>query len=321
MKKNEITIGTRKSRLALIQTEYIKGLLEARHPGIVVNVKHIVTKGDKILDVPLARIGDKGLFTKELETALLEREADIAVHSYKDLPTKLPDGLAVGAVLERVPNEDVLISKPGTTIGNLPPGAKIGTSSLRRKSQLLRIRTDLDILDLRGNVNTRIDKFLNGTFDALLLARAGVMRMGLTEHIAQIIPLETMLPAVGQGALAIEIREGDDEVQSLLSFMEHPPTRAATDAERAFLACLEGGCQVPIGAAGIPKDGNIELHGLVVSLDGSLYFRGVETADMNNAAQAGKILAGRLLSQGADVVLAEIRQAQAELEQQTKRTQ
>ena len=307
MTLNDITIGTRKSKLALIQTHYVKGLIEKQHPGMNVAVKHIETKGDKILDVPLARIGDKGLFTKEIESALIEGEIDLAVHSYKDLPTKLPDGLGVGAVMKRVPNEDALIAKPGTTLESLPKGAKVGTSSLRRRSQLLRLRPDLEIADLRGNVNTRIDKFLAGQYDALVLARAGVTRMGLEEHISQVIPFDVMLPAVGQGALGIEVRENDLEVIKTIVFLDDAETRAATAAESAFLEELEGGCQVPIGAAGSVADGKIKLQGFVASLDGTTYFRGDEEGSADDPAAVGRRLARRLIAEGAADVLAEIR--------------
>jgi hydroxymethylbilane synthase len=311
MKNNQIVIGTRKSGLALIQSHHVQALLRERHPGLDVQIRHIVTKGDKILDVPLARIGDKGLFTKELENALLDGSIDLAVHSYKDLPTRLPGGLAVGAVLKRERNNDALIAAPGTTLENLPDGARVGTSSLRRRSQLLFLRPGLDISDLRGNVNTRVDKFLAGQYDALVLAFAGILRMGLEKHIAEIIPFDKMLPAVSQGALAIEVREDDREVLDIVAFMNDAATAAATAAERAFLETLEGGCQVPIGAAAEVRGSEVFLRGLVASLDGSSLFRGEETGSVNNPAEAGQNLAARLLSQGADKVLEQIRTAQA----------
>lgn len=315
MNRKEITIGTRKSKLALVQSHYVRDLLTARYPDITVNVKHIVTKGDKIIDVPLSKIGDKGLFTKELENALLQNEADLAVHSYKDLPTKLPAGLIVGVVMKRVPNNDVLIAKPGTSLANLPKGARVGTSSLRRRVQLINHRPDLEVMDLRGNVNTRIEKLLEGQYDAIVLARAGVMRMDLEQHVAEIFPLDVMIPAVGQGALGIEVRENDAEIIELLSFLDDRDTRAATAAERAFLEALEGGCQVPIGATGVVDGDSLTLRGFAASLDGSTFFRGEETGSAASPAEIGKKLAERLISQGADKVLEEIRAAQTALEE------
>lgn len=305
--KNKIVIGTRKSRLALVQTEFIKGLIESNTSSVAVEVKHIVTKGDKVLDTALAKIGDKGLFTKELENELLDGNIDLAVHSCKDLPTKLPEGLIIGAMPERVPVEDALVAKKGTKIESLPNGARVGTSSLRRRSQLLHLRPDLRIVDLRGNVNTRVDKMLAGEYDAIVLAKAGLSRLGLGEHISQVLGFEMMLPAVGQGALAIETRNDDAATLGAIAFMEHAETRAAVTAERALMDALEGGCQVPIGAATRIENGMLELHGFVGSLDGTRFFRASVKGTIDEPQTVGRQLAALLLDMGAGEILAEIR--------------
>ncbi len=245
--KKTITIGTRKSLLALWQSNYIKSCLEKEYPDCEVRLQKIVTKGDKILDVPLSKIGGKGLFTKEIETALLDGEVDLAVHSLKDMPTKLPDGLCLTAITERAVVGDAFVSNKYNTFAEMPAGAVLGTSSLRRKAQLLAKRPDLDIRDLRGNVDTRLHKLDEGQYDAIILAAAGLTRLGYGDRIKETLPCDFCIPAVGQGALAIECRTDNTEVRAMLEFLNHPATKSCTDAERAFLGLVEGGCQVPIG--------------------------------------------------------------------------
>jgi hydroxymethylbilane synthase len=273
-----VNIGTRASALARRQSEMVAAMLEASTPGLDVRLVLLKTLGDKILDAPLSKIGDKGLFTKELEEALLDGRADIAVHSLKDLPTRLPEGLCVGAILERENPSDVLVSPSGRTLAQLPQGARLGTSSLRRRSQLRAARPDLVIDDLRGNVPTRIDKVERGEYDAILLARAGIVRLGLASKITEVIDPGVILPAVGQGAIAIEIRQGDTRIADLVRGLDHLPTRLAVLAERSLLRRLEGGCQVPIGALGVYLEGRLSLRGLVADLEGGKVIRAEESA-------------------------------------------
>ncbi|WP_296918945.1 hydroxymethylbilane synthase, partial [uncultured Megasphaera sp.] len=255
--KRKLTIGTRKSALALWQAEYIKKALEGYDPELTVTLEHIVTKGDKILDVPLARIGGKGLFTTELESRLLAGTIDLAVHSLKDLPADLPDGLCLAAVTARSHVHDAFVSNRYAALDALPQGACVGTSSLRRRAQLLARRPDLTVRDLRGNVDTRLKKLDDGEYDAIILAEAGLTRLGLTDRITQLLPTDTMIPAVGQGALAIETRADDDDLKQALSFLCDEETTAATTAERTFLAAINGSCQVPVGVYGKAKDGQL----------------------------------------------------------------
>ena len=303
----EIVIGTRRSRLARIQTTFVRESLERRFPELSITERVILTKGDKILDAPLAKIGDKGLFTREIEIELLGGGIDMAVHSYKDLPTELPEGCEVGAVLERVPPEDALVAPPGATLANLPPGARVGTSSLRRIAQLLHARSDLAPVDVRGNVNTRIAKLDAGEYDALILARAGLLRMGCEDRAASALGPDGWYHAVGQGALAIEIRAGDTMVKEFVSALEHEPTRRATDAERAFLRVLEGGCQVPVGVRTAVADGQLTLAGMVAALGGDPFIEGAESGPVEEAAEIGRRLAKRLLGLGAKEILENIR--------------
>lgn len=306
MKKN-IIIGSRGSQLALWQANYIKKELTAKHRSLSVEIKIIKTKGDKILDVALSKIGDKNLFTKELETELLRGTIDLAVHSLKDLQTKLPDGLMIGAVTKRHNVEDVLIArKKGVTIHNLKENAVIGTGSLRRRCQLLHLRPDIRIEELRGNVPSRIEKFLKSDWDGIILARAGVERLKLNRYISSYISTEDILPAVGQGALGIEIRNNNDSMKEILSPLHDENTFAAVTAERAMLKKLEGGCQVPIGAFAEIKANGLYLDGLVGSLDGTLTFRKKIRGSKNNAAKSGEMLARDLLKAGADKILNEI---------------
>ncbi len=307
-----LRIGTRASRLALWQAEHVAARLRAAHPGIAVERVEIVTAGDRVLDQALSRIGDKGLFTHELEDALRAGRIDLAVHSLKDLPTTLPADLGLGAVVEREDPRDALVSRGGRRLDELPAGARIGTSSLRRRSQLLAQRPDLVVLDLRGNVPTRLDKLARGEADATVLARAGLLRLGLDGRIAEVLAPDVMLPAVGQGALGVEVRREDERVARLLASLDHAATRIATAAERALLARLEGGCQVPVGALGEIAGGRLRLRGLVADVDGSRVVREeIEGAagDATAAARLGTALAERLLEAGAGPILARIRAA------------
>lgn len=304
----EIIIGTRESALALWQTDWVLSALKEAHPQLTFTIKKIKTKGDKLLDVALAKIGDKGLFTKELEVAMLQGEIDMAVHSMKDLPTQLPEGLRIGAILPRAEPGDVMLSPHGYTLDTLPEGAKVGTSSLRRRAQLLYHRPDLRIEDLRGNVGTRVAKMEKENFDAIILAAAGVKRLGYDHLITQHIPFDVCLPAVGQGAIGVEIREDDQEMLALLQKIADPATTAAVKAERAFLRTLEGGCQIPIGALAQVEDGKLVLRGLVADLAGTKVVSGVHAGTAEEPEKLGRELAHKLLSEGAADILNQIRQ-------------
>ena len=288
---NTIRIGTRGSELALWQTYHVKALLEAFFPGIAIDVQKIKTTGDKILDTPLAKIGDKGLFTKELEIALLDDRVDIAVHSFKDVPTLVPEGLTITAVLER---EDVR--------------SIIATGSLRRKCQLLNAHPDIQIVEIRGNLNTRIKKLDSSEWDGMILAKAGVTRLGWAQRITDILPIDLMLPAVGQGALAIECRAGNQRVQEMLRPLHHHTTAAAVTAERALLRYLEGGCQIPIGAYGQIIKNEFRLDAVIGSLDGKRIVRGKKIGTIADAEKIGIDLAKELFNQGGREILKEIRQ-------------
>lgn len=297
--RKKIVIGTRSSKLALWQAEYIADCLRKQYEGIEVELEHIMTRGDKILDVPLAKIGGKGLFTKELEVAMIENRIDLAVHSLKDMPTVLPEGLALTTITKRLDCGDALVSPKYQTLENLPKGAKVGTSSLRRKAQLLNIRPDLDIHNLRGNVNTRLRKLEEENFDAIVLAVAGLKRLGFGDKITQIIPRKYCLPAVGQGALAIETRADDEEIKNMLSFLYDDKTADATIAERAFLAQVEGGCQVPVGVYGeVNEDNTLTVEAVIGSLDGKTIIRDKVTGKRENASELGEDLAKKILANG-----------------------
>jgi hydroxymethylbilane synthase len=298
-----IRIGTRGSKLALWQAEWVKSRLENHHPRLAVELTVIKTKGDKILDVPLAKVGGKGLFVKEIEEALLERRIDLAVHSMKDMPAQIPAGLCIGAVPERETPTDALISRGGQALRDLPRGARIGTSSLRRSSQLRRVRPDIDIVPLRGNLDTRLRKLDEGQMEAIVLATAGVRRLGLDDRITQLLDPEIMLPAVGQGALCVETRRDDPEIAPLVAPLEDRTTRQAVTAERAFLHRLEGGCQVPIAGHATLDDNQLTLCGLVSDLTGETVFRETRVGPSAEAAAIGRQLAGILLDQGAKAVL------------------
>jgi len=298
-----IRIGTRGSKLALRQTAWVRERLAERHPGLHVEVIRIRTTGDRITDVPLATVGGKGLFVKEIEEALLSGAIDLAVHSMKDVPTELPPGLHLGAITEREDPRDVLVARDGRGLHELPAGARLGTSSLRRGAQLLGLNPQWQIVPLRGNLDTRIRKLETEGLDAVILAAAGVRRMGLEETITQYLPTDVMLPAVGQGALGIECRV-EEAVNELIAFLSHPKSTKTVEGERSFLRRLGGGCQVPIAAYGEMQSGRLLLRGMVAHLDGSRLYRA--EAQGNDPEAVGKRLAEDLLAQGAEAVLREI---------------
>lgn len=305
--KKKIVIGTRKSDLALWQANFVKREIEKRNRNITVELKKITTKGDKILDVALSKIGDKGLFTKELENALLSGTIDLAVHSLKDLPTELPAGLKLAAVTKRHAPEDVIIArKRNVTLENLPEGATVATGSLRRKSQVLSLRPDLNIIEIRGNVPTRIKKFLDSGWDAMILARAGVERLKLKRYVSSIIPTYAIVPAVGQGALGIEIKDGNEFIEEILKSIHDSDVYLAVLAERAFLRTLEGGCQTPVAAYAEVKSNGLYLSGFVGSLDGTVTFRKRVRGSKKNPGTLGNQLAKEMLRAGAKEILDEI---------------
>lgn len=298
-------IGSRGSDLALWQTNFVKKKLEDAYPALSFEVKIITTTGDQMLDTALSKIGDKGLFTRQIENALLNGEIDLAVHSLKDLQTAQPVGLTIGAVLERETPNDVLLSSRYNSIDELPKGARVATGSLRRKSQLLHYRPDLSITEIRGNVPTRIRKLDESELDGMILAYAGVHRLGLDSRIRQVIPFGIMLPAVGQGAMAVEVRADDTKVREIASVLDDTETRNCVTAERAFLRRLEGGCQVPIGAMARVEGDRIYLEGVVGSLDGDKNLRERITGDTADADALGTGLAEQMLEKGAAEILEE----------------
>lgn len=307
--KQKIVIGSRGSELALWQAHFVKREIEKKNKNVKVEINIIKTKGDKILDVALSKIGDKSLFTKELEVELLAKRVDLAVHSLKDLQTQIPAGLKLAAVTKRHNVEDVLIArKKGITIQSLPEFAVVATGSLRRRSQLLHLRPDLTVLDLRGNVPSRIQKFLESEWDAIILARAGVERLNLKKHISSYIPTDEVLPAVGQGALGIEIYEENKLVEEIIQSIHHEDTYKAVLAERSLLRALEGGCQVPIGAFAEVKSTGLYLDAMVGSLDGSITYRKKLRGSKNDPETLGNVLAKELLKAGAKEILKEVYQ-------------
>ncbi|HHP7231811.1 MAG TPA: hydroxymethylbilane synthase [Xenococcaceae cyanobacterium] len=304
-----IRIGTRKSQLALVQTYWVKAELEKHFPQIDFEVEKMSTQGDKILDVALAKIGDKGLFTKELEVGMLNQETDFAVHSLKDLPTNLPEGLMLGCITKRVDPADALVvnqKHQDKQLDSLPEGAVIGTSSLRRLAQLRHHFPHLNFKDVRGNVNTRLAKLDAGEYDGIILAVAGLQRLGMSDRIHQVIPGDISLHAVGQGALGIECRAGDTEILEVLKVLEDPESRDRALAERSFLRELEGGCQVPIGVNTNITGDTLTLVGLVASLDGKQLVKDTVSGNRSDAEQLGKDLANKLRSMGAGEILAQI---------------
>lgn len=303
MTTSSIKIGTRGSQLALWQANWVKDQIISHHPDTAVEICIIKTKGDKILDTPLAKIGGKGLFVKEIEDALLTEAVDLAVHSMKDMPGKLPEGLIIGAVPKRETPFDALISRDKVKLSDLPHEAKVGTSSLRRSAQLLNLRPDLTIVPLRGNVDTRLAKLAKGEMDAIILAAAGLTRLGFADQITEYIDSQSMLPAVAQGALCIEIRQTDTDTAALLAPLDHPGTHLAITAERAFLQRLEGGCQVPIAAQARVNGDDLDIDGLVADLDGRTVIRNKVFGSTDEADRLGVKLAEDLLADGAGEIL------------------
>ncbi len=307
-KRKTIVIGSRGSKLALIQANWVKSQLEESKPDIKFSIEKFKTKGDKLTDAPLSRLGGTGLFTKELENALLDNKVDLIVHSAKDVPTEIPEGLVLGAFPKREDPHDVLISKNNQCLKDLPQNAVIGTSSLRRRAQILAFRQDLKVVDLRGNLDTRLKKLDSGDLDAIVVARAGLLRFSLSEKASEIIPYDIMLPAVGQGALCIEIRDNDDEVKEIISILNHHETMCEVKTERVLLAKLQGGCQVPIGAhTEIVFPVNLKLEAVVCSLDGTTIIRDSIEGKIDDFADIGYELAYKLLRMGGDTILEEIR--------------
>lgn len=304
----EIIVGTRDSALAMWQTNWVVDNLRKHNPDYSFRILSLKTQGDKILDVALAKIGDKGLFTKELEVGMLEGNIDLAVHSMKDLPTVLPEGLKIGCICERVDPRDVVISRHGKTLGELPEGARVGTSSLRRCAQLLKFRPDLQLEPLRGNLNTRMAKLERNNLDAIVLAAAGVERMGWKDRITEYLSPDVSLPAVGQGSIGIEIREDDREVHEIVAKLNHFPSQAAITAERAMLRKLEGGCQIPIGSLGTVTGDKLTLEGVVAGLDGKELIKASVSGPVDDAAVLGQQLADKLIEMGADQILKSVRQ-------------
>lgn len=305
--KKTIRIGTRGSQLALYQAKKVKATLEVLFPELHVELKIIKTKGDKILDVALSKIGDKGLFTKEIENELIDGSVDIAVHSLKDLPTKLPEGLKLGAVLERGEFRDAFVGRNGKKLADLKAGDVVATSSLRRIAGLLKINNQIIIKDIRGNVNSRLQKMEDGYCDAMIMAAAGLQRLELDSYITEIIDPEIVMPAVSQGAIAIETRMNDSEIDVLMEKLNHTPTWNAITAERAFLARLEGGCQVPLGCYSRVEDGLLTLSGFVALVDGTQYIKETISGEVNNGAELGVQMAEKMIERGAGQILNQIK--------------
>jgi hydroxymethylbilane synthase len=309
--RTKVIIGTRGSELALWQSHWVEHELMSRYPSLTVEMVIIKTTGDKILDAPLSKIGDKGLFTKEIERALLDRTIDLAVHSLKDVPTQVEAGLTISAICEREDVRDVFISHPVkkyARLADVPLGGRIATSSLRRRSQLLAFRPDLEIVDVRGNLRTRFEKLAESDWDGMLLAKAGVTRLERTESITEVLDPSMMLPAVGQGALGIETRIDDLFVNELVHVLDHELTRRAASGERALLRRLEGGCQIPIGTFGRIEDGRFRLDAMIGSLDGKQVFRSSIEGRPDEAERLGVELALRLIEMGGGAVLEAIRE-------------
>lgn len=306
MTTQSLRIATRESPLALWQAEHVAARLRQRHPGLQVELLGMTTAGDRFLDAPLASAGGKGLFIKELEQSLLENRADLAVHSMKDVTVDLPIGLTISAILEREDPRDVLIAGAGLTLESLPTGARVGTSSLRRQSQLRALRPDLEIRDLRGNLGTRLKRLDAGDFDAVLLAAAGVLRLGLSERISEFLSTDTLLPAIAQGAIGIETRAGDPAVQDLITPLDDPATRLCIEAERVISRRLYGGCQLPIAAHARLHDQQVVMRALVARTDGSEILQSETSGQVQDATALASGLADELLARGADRILADL---------------
>lgn len=305
MPPKQLRIGTRASQLALWQANWVKSELEKRYPGMEVTLVKIKTIGDKILDVPLAQVGGKGLFVKEIEEAMLRGEIDIAVHSMKDVPTEFPEGLGLRCITEREDPRDAVISR-AVKFADLPKGARIGTSALRRQAQLLKSRPDLEMVIIRGNVETRIKKLETENLDAVILAAAGLKRLGYTDAVTEYLDADFSIPAIGQGALGIECRLDDETITSTIDFFNHPDTSHAVRAERALLWRCEGGCQVPIAAHGTVSGGTLTLTGFIASVDGTRSVRGTLSGPVENCEKIGCELADRLLKEGGYEILSEV---------------
>ena len=301
-----VRIGTRGSQLALWQANWVKAALERSDPSLSVELTVIRTRGDKIVDVPLAKVGGKGLFVKEIEDAILQRRVDLAVHSMKDMPAEIPEGLCIGAVPERVDPRDVLVSRKNLPLAQLPERARVGTSSLRRAAQLRLARSDLDILPLRGNLDTRLKKLTSENLDAVVLAAAGIRRMGFQDRVTEYLNEEVMLPAVGQGALCIETRTEDPFIGPLVAALDDAATHTVVAGERAFLQRLEGGCQVPIAGHGSVDNSGFSLTGLVADVEGTRVVRHRLRGPAETSERIGRQLAETLLSRGADEILSAV---------------
>lgn len=306
MSKDTVKIATRKSPLALWQADYVRDRLIALNPGLRVELIKMTTQGDKILDTPLAKVGGKGLFVKELEQGMLRGDADLAVHSMKDVPVELPAGLHLAAICEREDPRDAFVSNHFKNLDDLPQGARVGTSSLRRQCQLRARRPDLQILDLRGNVNSRLKKLDDELYDCIILAAAGLKRLGFEQRITSFIETEQSLPAIGQGAVGIECRQEDPRINALLAPLNHALTRTCVEAERAMNHRLQGGCQVPIGGYAVLEKDSLWLRGLVGSPDGTRTIRGEIRGPQDKAAELGISLANDLLARGAEAILKEV---------------
>ncbi len=304
-----IRIGTRRSDLARWQANHVSDRIGALAGAPPVEIVYIKTHGDLVTDVPLHAVEGKSFFTKEIEQALLDRQVDVAVHSLKDVATEVPNGLDIGAVLEREDPRDVLLSNSGGGVEDLPPGARVGTSSLRRRALVARWRPDLELVDLRGNVPTRIRKMNDGESDAIVLAAAGVKRLGLEGNITTYLPLDRLLPAVAQGAIAVQTRQDDEDVLAWIRQLDDADTRRATTSERSLLSRLEGGCQVPVGALARVEDGELTLRAIIASLDGSQAVEGARSGPVQQSESIGRVLADELLAEGGDEILDEIRTA------------
>lgn len=307
MPPRQLRIGTRASQLALWQANWVKSELEKRYPALEVTLTKIKTMGDRILDVPLAQVGGKGLFVKEIEEAMLRGEIDIAVHSMKDVPTEFPEGLGLYCITEREDPRDAVVSR-NARFSQLPLGARVGTSALRRQAQLLHARPDLEMVTIRGNVETRIRKLDEENLDAVILAAAGLKRLGLTQRVAEYLDVEFSIPAIGQGALGIECRLSDPVITETIAFFNHPDTSHAVRAERALLRRCQGGCQVPIAAHGTVEGGELRLVGFIASVDGRESLRDEISGPVDRCEHLGEELADRLLSRGGRAILEEVYQ-------------
>ena len=302
-----VKIGSRASALALAQTNWVKERLQEAHPGYDFEIIEITTKGDKILDKPLAKVGGKGLFIKEIEVALLEKRIDMAVHSLKDMPAELPRGLKLGAIPEREDYRDVLITQDDKTLDQLPKGAKLGTSSLRRKAELLSYREDLEVIPIRGNINTRLAKMDSQNLDGIVLAAAGLHRMGWEDKVTQYLNPEDFVPAVGQGALAIEIREDDHLIEDLVNEINHRETENAVMAERSYLKEIEGSCKIPVGGVANCRGDQLELTAFVASINGERIIKSNDSDKRDAGQELGVRLARAILNQGGDQILRELK--------------